>query len=112
MGLLIKLIINTLAIFAGANILPGVHVKNITTAILVAIVMAVLNVLLKPILVVLTIPITIVTLGLFLLVINAIIILLCAKLVNGFTVDGFGYAVLFSLVVSLIAYVLEAIAGR
>jgi putative membrane protein len=111
MGLLLKLLINTLAVFAGSYILPGVHVKNFTTAIIVAIVLAVLNAFLKPLLVILTIPITVFTLGLFLLVINAIIVILCSKLVPGFTVDGFWYALLFSLVISLIATVLERLAS-
>ncbi len=111
MGLLIKLLINTLAVFAGAYILPGVHVKNFTTAIIVAIVLAVLNAFLKPLLVILTIPVTILTLGLFLLVINAVIVILCSKLVPGFTVDGFWYALLFSLVISLIAAVLDRLAS-
>ncbi len=111
MGLLIKLLINTLAVFAGAYILPGVHVKNFTTAIIVAIVLAVLNAFLKPLLVILTIPVTILTLGLFLLVINAVIVILCSKLVPGFGVDGFWYALLFSLVISLIAAVLESLAS-
>jgi len=111
MGLLIKLIINTLAVFAGAYILPGVHVKNFTTAIIVAIVLAVLNVLLKPLLVLLTIPVTVLTLGLFLLVINAVILLICARLVPGFEIDGFWYAVLFGIVLTIIVSVLEGIAG-
>ncbi len=111
MGLLLKLLINTLAVFAGSYILPGVHVKNFTTAIIVAIVLAVLNAFLKPLLVILTIPITIFTLGLFLLVINAVIVILCSKLVPGFAVDGFLYALLFSLVISLIAAVLESLAS-
>lgn len=107
MNLLVRLIINTLAIFAAAMLLPGVHVKDFTTAIVVAIVMGVLNLLLKPLLIILTIPITIVTLGLFLLVINAIIVLVCSGLVDGFKVDGFIYALLFSLVISFISSVLS-----
>lgn len=110
MNILVKLIINTLAVYLGARILPGIHVTNFTTAIVIAIVMALLNAFLKPIMVFLTIPVTILTLGLFLLVINAVIVLLCAKLVNGFTVAGFWYALLFSIVISLISGILESIA--
>lgn len=106
MGIIVRLLISALAVFAGAYILPGVHVRNFTTAIIVAIILALLNAFLKPVLVILTIPVTIVTLGLFLLVINAVIILLCAKLVDGFRVDGFWYAMLFSVVLSLINAVL------
>lgn len=111
MNLLIKLVINALAVFAGAYLLPGVHVKNFTTAILVAIVMGVLNAILKPILVLLTIPITILTLGLFLLVINAVIVLLCSELVGGFRVDTFLYAVLYSLVISVFVSIMEGLVG-
>ena len=102
MGIIVRLLISALAVFACAYILPGVHVRNFTTAIIVAVILALLNAFLKPVLVILTIPVTVITLGLFLLVINAVIILLCAKLVDGFRVDGFWYAMLFSVVLSLI----------
>ena len=112
MGLLIKLIISALAVFAASYLLPGVDVESFTTAIIVALVLAVLNLLLKPLLIILTIPITILTLGLFLLVINAIIVLVCAELVDGFKVDGFIYALLFSLVISLITSLMEGIGKK
>ncbi|XZF15140.1 phage holin family protein [Chitinophagaceae bacterium MMS25-I14] len=110
MNLLTRLIINTLAVFAASYILPGIHVHNFTTAIVVAVVLALLNAFLKPLLVLLTIPVTIVTLGLFLLVINAVIVLICAELVHGFRVDGFFYALLFSLVISLFSSIMERLA--
>jgi putative membrane protein len=109
MGLILKLIVNAIAVFAAAYLLPGVHVQNFTTAIIVAIVLGLLNLILKPILVLLTIPITILTLGLFLLIINAIIVLICSSLVPGFEIDGIIYALLFSLVVSLIGYIMESL---
>jgi len=109
MGLLLKLLINALAVFGAAYILPGVHVKNFTTALIVALVLSILNLIVKPILVVFTIPVTILTLGLFLLVINAIIVKICAHLVSGFAVDGWLYAIIFSLIVSLFSSVLESI---
>lgn len=112
MNWLTRLIVNTLAVFGGAYLLPGVHVKNFTTAILVAIVLGFLNVVLKPVLVILTIPITIVTLGFFLLVINALIVLLCTEIVPGFSVDGFWYALLYSVVISLIVALLDNMAGK
>ncbi|RYZ52863.1 MAG: phage holin family protein, partial [Sphingobacteriales bacterium] len=77
MGFLIKLVINALAVFAASYLLPGVSVESFTTAIIVALVLGVLNLILKPILVLLTIPVTLATLGLFLLVINAVIVLIC-----------------------------------
>lgn len=110
MRLLIKLIVNAIAIFAAAYLLPGVKVAGFTTAIIVAIVLGALNLIVKPILVILTIPITILTLGLFLIIINALMVLLCSGLVSGFEVDGIIYALLFSLVVSIISTVMEGLA--
>ncbi len=102
-----KLLINTLAIILAAYLLPGIHVHDPLTAFLVAALLALLNVTLKPLLIILTIPITILTLGLFLLVINALIILLAGNIVPGFEVSGFWTALLFSIVVSLINSILE-----
>lgn len=82
-----------------------------TDAILVAIVLAFLNQIVKPILTILTIPITIVTLGFFLLAINAFIILFAEKLVPGFHVKGFWYALLFSLILSVITGILNSLFG-
>lgn len=110
MSILLKILINALAVFGAAYILPGVHVKSFGTAIVVAIVMGLLNFFVKPVLVFLSIPITILTLGLFLLVINALIVKLCAGLVDGFRVDGWLWAIIFSLVVSLFAAIMESIA--
>jgi len=85
-----------------ATILPGAHVDSYINALIVAGVLAILNVLVKPVLIILTIPITIVTLGLFLLVINTLLILMADWLVPGFAVDGFWWALVFSLLLSLI----------
>lgn len=82
------------------------------TAIVFSLVLAVLNFLLKPILIILTLPITIVTFGLFLFVINAIIVLVAGHFVNGFSVDGFGWALLFSLLLSLLTSILYKDARR
>lgn len=102
MNLLIRLLISTVAVIVAAYILPGVAVDSFLTAILVAIIMSILNMVVKPMMIILTIPITILTLGLFLFVINALIVLLASSLITGFTVDGFWYALLFSIVLSLI----------
>lgn len=99
---LIRLILSAVAVLICAYILPGADVDGFITAIVVAGVLAILNVLLKPILVILTIPITIVTLGLFLLVINTVLVMLASWLVPGFTVDGFWWALVFSVVLSII----------
>jgi putative membrane protein len=110
MGIIISLLINALAIFIAASyIIPGVHVDSFMTAVIVAVVLGVLNAFLKPILVIFTLPITIITLGLFTFVINAILVLLASQFVPGFKVDGFLTALLFSLVVSIISAILGAL---
>ncbi|MET6999145.1 phage holin family protein [Chitinophaga defluvii] len=111
MGFLIRLLVSALAAMLTAYLLPGVHLKSFVTALILALVLAILNILVKPILIILTLPVTIFTLGLFLLVINAIIILLATKLVSGFTVDNFWWALLFSIVMSVIAGLMHSLAG-
>jgi len=102
MKLILRILLTALAVVILSYVLPGINVDSMGTAIIVAVVLALLNFLVKPILVVLTLPITIVTLGLFLLVINALIILLAENLVPGFMVAGFWYAVIFSLLLTLL----------
>jgi len=101
MRTLVKLLVNALIIFALAWVLPGVDVTSYWTALIVAIILGVLNLFVKPLLIILTIPVTIVTLGLFLFVINALIILMTDYLVDGFTVNGFWWALLFSILISI-----------
>jgi putative membrane protein len=88
-----------------------VKVDSFVTALLVAVVLAFLNTIVKPVLTILTIPITIFSLGLFLLVINAFIIILAGKLVEGFVVNGFFTALLFSIILSVLTGILNAIFG-
>lgn len=109
MNLLIKLVINTIAIIIAAYVLPGIRVDGITAALIVAILLGVVNAILKPILVILTLPITILTLGLFTFVINALLVLLVDQLVPGFDVVNFWWALLFSVIVSLVSSFLEQI---
>lgn len=97
-----KLLANAIAVLLTAYLLPGVSIEDFITAIIVAAVLALLNNFLKPILIILTIPVTILTLGLFLLVINAVIILLADDLIGGFHVDNFWWALLFSIILSAI----------
>lgn len=102
MKFIIQFLLSGLAVFLTAYLLPGVTVKNYGYALLVAVVISLINAIVKPILVFLTIPITIVTLGLFLLVINAILILLVDYLITTqFEVDGFWWALAFSLILSI-----------
>jgi putative membrane protein len=103
MKVIIRLLIYTCAVLITAWLLPGVHVESFVTALMVAIALAILNTFIRPILIFLTIPVTIFTLGLFLLVINALIIMLIGKIVPGFMVDGFWWALLFSVILSIIA---------
>lgn len=125
MNFLLKLVISAIAVMITAYFLDGVtmgnnqfittsspQVNKLITALLVAIVLAFLNSIVKPVLTILSLPITFFTLGLFLLVINAIIILFADKLVDGFKVDGFWTALWFSLVLSLLSSILDLTKGK
>ena len=107
MKLLIRLLITALLAYTLANIMSGVHVNSFWTAMVFAIVLAVLNVIVKPILILLTLPLTIFTLGLFLLVINTLVVLLASKFVGGFTIDSFGAGFLFSLILSIVSFLIS-----
>lgn len=109
MGFLLRLFFTWIAILIATYFLQGIHVKDYITAMLAAAVLALLDSFVKPVLVFLTIPITLLTLGLFLLVINALIVMAGARIVPGFEVDSFWWALAFSLVVSLIVTALELI---
>ncbi|PVY42429.1 phage holin family protein [Pontibacter virosus] len=109
MGIIIKILLTGVAALIAAYILPGVQIEGFISALILAVVLALLNAVVRPILVILTIPVTVLTLGLFLLVINALIILLADYLIGGFDVDGFLWALIFSLVLSLIEAVLDMI---
>jgi len=106
-----KTIATAVAVLFAAYILSGVTVIDTITAIMVAFVLGILNSFIKPILVILTIPITIFTLGIFLLFINVFIIQLTTKIVTGFTVDGWWTALFFSFIVSFVTSIIESIIG-
>ncbi len=110
MKALIKILLGALAVFAASYVLPGVHVQDFWTALVVAIILALVNAVLRPILVLLTLPVTMLTLGLFLFVINSLMVLLVARIVPGFVVDGFWWALLASVVISIISGFLDALA--
>ena len=112
MNFLIRLIISTLAVLVTAYILSGVYVENFMTAVIVAIVLGCLNVLIKPLLILFSLPVVLFTFGLFLIVINTLIILLADKLIDGFKVNGFWWALLFSVVLSIVTSILNAIKKR
>lgn len=109
MRLLLKWIISSLAIIAAAYLIPGVYVSGPWSAFWLAAFLAVINVLIKPILILLTLPINILTLGLFTFVINALLVLLASSVIAGFQVDGFFAAMLFSIVSSVVTYLLNKI---
>lgn len=104
---LIRLLLTSLAVLLTSYLLPGVHIDNFLSAVLIALLLALLNVTLKPLLILITIPVTFLTLGLFLLVINALIILLADAIVPGFIVDGFWWALLFSILLWFINSILK-----
>lgn len=108
---ILKILITAVAVLLGSWILEDVSIRNSWTAILVALVLALLNTIVKPLLVLLTIPITLVTLGLFLLVINILIIMWTSDLVPGFRVESWWAALLFSFIVSISSSLIEAFFG-
>lgn len=102
MKLILRILLSAVAVVVLSKILPGVGVDSYLTAIIVAVVLSLLNFIVKPILVILTLPVTIITLGLFLLIINASIILLADYFVDGFSVANIWWALLFSLLLSIL----------
>jgi len=119
MNLIIRILLTAVLVMVIAHFMPGVALQgthgvssgNFMTAIYVAIVLGLLNLFVKPILVLLTLPVTFFTFGLFLLVINALIIMLCANLVDGFAVSSFWTALLFSLILSILQSVVFSLTG-
>jgi putative membrane protein len=112
MKFIVKILLLGLLVLLLANFMPGVAVSGYGSAILVALVLSVLNAVVRPILVLLSLPITILTLGLFLLVINALIILLADALLSSFDVNGFWIAFLLSILISLGTWIIEKIVGE
>lgn len=104
--------VSTLAVLVTSYILPGVHIDGVITALIVAAVLSLLNAVVKPVLIILTIPITLFTLGFFLLVINAVMILLASSLVPAFHVDGFWTALLFSFVLSIVNSIFNSLNSK
>ena len=106
-GCLTRIAVLGIAVMVGAWLLPGVEVTSFWAVFWTAIVISLLNNIIRPVLIVITLPATALTLGLFLFVINAIIILMASAMVSGFHVDSFGSALLFSLVLMAVNYLLE-----
>lgn len=106
MDFLLRIVITAVVAFGLSWVLPGIQIDTFWTAIVLSLVLAVLNFLLKPLLIILTLPITILTFGFFLFIINAIIVELASHFVDGFRVKSFGWALLFSLLLSLLTSIL------
>lgn len=108
LAILLNWVVNAMVIFSVAYILPGVYVTGFTAAIVLALVLGIINAILKPILLILTLPINLLTLGLFTFVINALLILIAASLVPGFRVDGFLWALIFGVILSVANTVVQS----
>ena len=111
-GMIRNLLINTISIFAVAYILTGIEVDSFVTALIVAVVMAVLNVTLKPLLILITIPLTVITFGLFLLVVNVLVLYAAEALIDGFHIAGFWWALAFSFLVAFVNSILFGPGGN
>jgi putative membrane protein len=109
MRLVIRVLINTAAILLAAHLVPGLAVRNLTTALVAGLVLGIINAVVRPVLVVLTFPITLVTLGLFLLVLNGFCLWLASTLVPGFEVQGVWAAVLGAVVISVVSWLASAL---
>ena len=112
MGLIIRILVTAILVTLLANFMEGVSVDSFWTSIVVAIVLGFLNLFVKPLLVLFTLPVTILSFGLFLLVINAVIILMCHELVDGFSVVNFWYALLFSVLLSFAQTLVFSFSGE
>lgn len=111
MKFILKILLSALAVLLLANVLPGIEVEGYVTAIIVALVLSLLNLIVKPVLIILTLPVTIITLGLFLLIINAVIILLADSFIGGFEVGNIWWALIFSLLLSILQSILYSLIG-
>lgn len=111
MRALVQLVLQGIAVFVAAYLIPGIYLTDFWYALLVALILSIINVTIKPILQLLTLPITFFTFGLFLLVINALMVLLVDFLISDFSVKGFWTAMLFSIVITVIYWILDGIIG-
>ena len=107
MNFLIKILVIAGVSFGLAHVLKGIHIDTFWTAFVFAVVLAILNIFLKPVLILLTLPVTILTLGLFLFVVNALVVLLASRFVDGISIANFWWGLLFSLLLSIITSILD-----
>jgi putative membrane protein len=102
LNFLVKIALGGIAVLIAELLLKGVHIDTWTTGFILAAVLIVINLTLKPVMILLTLPVTVITLGLFLLVINACVVLIAAYFIPGFSVDGFWWALAFAIVLSIL----------
>ena len=107
MKIITRILVTALALLITARLVTGIDVEGVYPAIIAALILGILNVVVKPVLVILTLPVTIVTLGLFMFVINASLFMFAASFIDGFNVSGFLVALLGSLIVSVISAVVN-----
>ena len=107
-GFLVRALVNALAILLAVNVVPGIEARGLVTILGAGLVLGLINAVVRPVLLVLTLPLTLVTLGLFLLVLNALCLWLTSALVKGFTVHGFWAAFFGALIVSVVSWLLNA----
>jgi len=107
MRFLIRILVIAAVSFGLAHVLRSIHIDTFWTAFVFAVVLAILNIFVKPLLILLTLPVTIITLGLFLFVINALVVLLASRFVDGISVAGFWWALIFSLILSVVTSILD-----
>lgn len=112
MNFIIRLLITAAVAYGLSMVLSGVNIVDFKTAFIFALVLALLNFIVKPLLVILTLPITILTLGIFLFIINALIIMLADKFIGGIKVDGFLWALIFSLILSLVSSLVNSMLDK
>jgi putative membrane protein len=109
MRFLLRLLLNGVAVFVAAQLIPGIGVSGPGAALVAGIVLGLVNAVIRPLLILFTLPLTFLTLGLFIFVVNAICLALAAWLVPGFTISGFGAAFLGALLISIVSWLLNTL---
>ena len=107
-GILVRWLLQAVAIFLAAYMVEGIHMAGFMSAVMAAAVLGILNAFLRPVLLILTLPLNVLTLGLFTFVINAILLMMVSGVIGGFVVDGFGSALLGSLLISIVSWLLTS----
>ena len=107
--MILHLLVSAVSIIIAAYLLPGVHVIDFKSALILAVILGVINLFVRPLLILLTLPISILTLGLFTLIINTVLIMIAASLVPGVSIDGFLWALVFGIVLALVHAVLKRV---